>query len=70
MIEDSPYERLIAINGHDLSGAKQQEEQKKGRTEEYEKAVSERQRESTGQRSRRLAKYQAERKRDQLMLDR
>jgi hypothetical protein len=34
MIEDSPYERLIAINGHDLSGAKQQEEQKKGRTEE------------------------------------
>jgi hypothetical protein len=44
---------------------RRKEEQKK-----YEKAVSERQRESTGQRSRRLAKYQAERKRDQLMLDR
>jgi hypothetical protein len=64
MIEGSPYQRLIAINGHDLSGAKQQEEQKK-----YENAVSERQRESAGQRSRRLAQYQAERKRDQLMLE-
>ncbi len=37
MLEGSPYERLVAVNGKDLTGAKQEEEQKK-----YEKAVEER----------------------------
>lgn len=41
MIEGSPYERLIAVNGKNLSGAKQKEEQEK-----YKKAVAERQHES------------------------
>jgi len=28
MLDGSPYERLIAVDGHDLSAAKQQEEEK------------------------------------------
>ena len=63
MIEGSPYERLIAVNGKNLSGAKQKEEQEK-----YKKAVAERQHESADQRSRRIAKYQADRKRDHTLI--
>jgi len=59
----SPYERLIAVNGQNLSAAKQKEEQEK-----YEKAVAERQHESAEQRSKRMAKYQAERKRDHTLI--
>jgi hypothetical protein len=59
----SPYERLIAVNGHSLSPAKQKEEQEK-----YAKAVAERRQESPSQRSRRVAKYQAERKRDHTLI--
>jgi len=64
MLDGSPYERLIAVNGHALSAAKQQEEQKK-----YQDAVAERQHESADKRSARIAKYQAERKRDHTMLE-
>jgi hypothetical protein len=64
MIESPPYERLIAVDGHDLTAAQQQEEKKK-----YETAVSERQHESPEQQSRRIAKYQAERKCDHTMLE-
>lgn len=64
MVDGSPYQRLIAVNGHDLSAAKQQEEQKK-----YEDAVTKRRHESPAKRSERIAKYQAERKRDHTMLE-
>ena len=64
MLDGSPYERLIAVNGHDLSAAKQQEEQKK-----YQDAVAERQHESPDKRAERIAKYQADRKRDHTMLE-
>jgi hypothetical protein len=64
MLDGSPYERLIAVNGHDLSPLKQQEEQKK-----YEDAVAERQHESPDKRAERIAKYQADRKRDHTMLE-
>ena len=64
MVDGSPYERLLAVNGHDLSAAKQQEEQKK-----YEDAVAKRQHESPDKRSERIAKYEAERKRDHTMLE-
>lgn len=64
MLDGSPYKRLIAVNGHDLSRAKQQEEQKK-----YRDAVAERQRESPVKRAERIAKYQAERNRDHTMLE-
>lgn len=63
MLEGSPYERLIAVNGKNLTGAQQQEEQEK-----YEKAVAARQHESADQRSRRIAKYQADRKRDHTLI--
>jgi hypothetical protein len=63
MLEGSPYERLIAVNGKNLSGAKEKEEQQK-----YEKAVAERHHESADQRSRRIAKYQADRKRDHTLI--
>lgn len=63
MIEGSPYERLIAVNGKNLSAAQQKEEQEK-----YEKAVAARQHESADQRSRRIAKYQADRKRDHTLI--
>lgn len=62
MLDGSPYQRLIAVNGHSLSTSEQQEEQKK-----YEKAVSQRRHESPEERSRRIAKYHAERQRDYTM---
>src|SRR5579862_494047 len=63
MLYGSPYQRLIALNGHELNRAKQKEEQEK-----YEKAVAERQHESADERSQRIAKYQADRKRDQTLI--
>lgn len=64
MLFGSPYQRLIAVNGHDLSSGQQDEEQKK-----YEDAVQQRQHESRSQRSQRIAKYEADRKRDQTLID-
>lgn len=64
MLDGSPYERLVAINGKTLSGEKQAEEQKK-----FEKAVAERRSESPEKRSERISKYEAERKRDHTMLE-
>jgi hypothetical protein len=63
MLSGSPYERLIAINGHSLSAARQKEEQDK-----YQRAVSERQHESADERAKRIAKYEAERKRDHTLI--
>lgn len=64
MLDGSPYERLIAVNGHDLSDAKKQEQETK-----YQDAVAERRHESPEERSKRIAKYQAERNRDRTMLE-
>lgn len=64
MLFGSPYQRLVAINGHPLSPAKQKEEEKK-----YQDAVAQRQRESPAQRKERISKYEAERKRDQTLLE-
>ena len=63
MLYGSPYERLIAVNGHKLDAEKEKEEQEK-----YEKVVAERQHESEEKRSERIAKYEADRKRDHTML--
>ena len=63
MLEGSPYERLVAVNGKNLTGRKQKEEQEK-----YEKAVAARQHESADQRSRRIAKYETDRKRDHTLI--
>lgn len=64
MIDGSPYEHLVAINDHSLSGARQKEEEKK-----LKKTIAERQKESPEEKARRIARYQAERKRDHQMME-
>jgi len=60
----SPYQRLIAVNGQPVSPQKEKEEQKR-----YQQAVEQRKHESADKRAARIAKYEAERKRDRNMLD-
>jgi hypothetical protein len=64
MLYGSPYERVLAVNGKNLNASQQEQEQKK-----YEKAVAERQHESADKRSQRIAKYEAERKRDHTLIE-
>lgn len=64
MLYGSPYQRLTALNGKGLSPDRQKEEQQK-----FERAVEERKHESKEKRAARIAKYEAERKRDRTMLD-
>lgn len=64
MLFGSPYQRLIAINGHPLDPTQQ-----KAEDEKYNKAASERQHESLAAKNKRIAKYQQERKRDHTLLE-
>jgi hypothetical protein len=64
MLYGSPYERLIAINGHPLSAAQQEQEQKK-----FEDEVAKREHETPEERANRIAKYNADRKRDETILE-
>src|SRR5579863_5320585 len=64
MLYGSPYNRLIAVNGKSLTAAEQKKEQEK-----YDKAVADRQHESPDQRSQRIAKYEADRKRDHTLIE-
>ena len=64
MLYGTPYERLIEVNGRPLSPEKQREEQKK-----YDDTVRERKNEPAGKRAARIAKYEADRKRDHTLLD-
>lgn len=64
MLYGTPYSRLIAINGHTLNSSQQKEQQEK-----YEKAVAQRKNESPEERSKRIAKYDADLKRDHTMLE-
>ena len=64
MLYGSPYERLIAVNGHTLSASQQRKEQNK-----YDATVAERQHESPEKRSQRIAKYESERKRDHTLIE-
>jgi hypothetical protein len=59
----TPYERLVAINGKELSGSQKQQEQRK-----FDKAMAQRRAESPHQKAARIAKYKAERRRDHAML--
>lgn len=63
MLYGSPYNRLIAVNGKSLTAAEQKKEQEK-----YDKAAADRQHESADQRSQRIAKYEADRKRDHTLI--
>lgn len=63
MIEGSPYNKLIAVNGHPLSKEEEQAEDQKLQT-----VVSNRKHESARDRRRRIAKYQRERHQDEAMM--
>jgi hypothetical protein len=63
MIEGSPYQRLIEIDGKPLPEARQKEEQKK-----EQQVIAERKAESPEKRNQRIAKYQKERQRDHAMI--
>lgn len=64
MIQGSPYNRLIAVNGRPLSFQQQAQEEQKMDT-----VISERRNESEQQRAARIAKYEAERKRDHALME-
>jgi hypothetical protein len=64
MIEGTPYQRLLKINGKPLSRARQGEELKK-----EQQVTQERKAESPDQRRARIAKYEKDRTRDQNMTE-
>jgi hypothetical protein len=63
MIEGSPYQVLIAVDGQPLTPDEQQKEQEK-----LEQTEAKRKSESPGERARRIADYNKDRKRDHAML--
>ncbi len=63
MIEGTPYQRLIEINGQPISAAQKAEETKK-----QEQAAAQRRAESPDQRQKRIADYQKGRRRDHEMM--
>jgi hypothetical protein len=64
MIEGSPYQELVEINGKPLPKARKQQEERK-----MQRTIAERRNESKQKRAQRLAKYEKERKRDQIMFN-
>jgi hypothetical protein len=64
MILGSPYERLVAANGKPLTSNEQAAEQHK-----LDEVTAQRRQESSEQRARRVAKYEKDRKRDQLLMN-
>lgn len=63
MIDGSPYQELIAVNGKPLSEQRQKQEQQKLRQE-----IAKRNAESPDQRQQRIASYKRDRQRDNTML--
>jgi hypothetical protein len=64
MIEGTPYNRLIAVNGKPLSRERDAEEEKK-----LQQTIQQRRSESSGERQKRIAKYEKERARDNAMMN-
>jgi hypothetical protein len=64
MIAGSPYQKLISLNGKPLARDQAADEEKK-----LEQAISERQSESPQQRAQRVAKYEADQKRNHQMME-
>ncbi len=64
MIEGTPYQRLIAVNGTPLSQQESAEEQKK-----QDQATAQRHSESSEDRQKRIDKYEKDRHRDNAMMD-
>jgi hypothetical protein len=63
MIEGSPYNELVRINGKDLNSQQKAREQKK-----LDRETARRKNESTSSRQHRIARYQAERRQDQALM--
>lgn len=64
MIFGSPYKRLVAVNGKELSAEQQASEQRK-----MQQAIAQREAENPQQRAQRIAKWQKDRKRDHLLME-
>ncbi len=64
MIFGSPYQRFVEVNGKPLSHPQQEEERQK-----LEKTIADRRNESPEERAERIAKYEKDRKRDQLLME-
>jgi hypothetical protein len=64
MIVDSPYRRLTAINGKQLSPEDQTKQEQR-----LQEVIAQRQKESKQEREQRIARYERERKRDHLMME-
>jgi hypothetical protein len=64
MIYGSPYRRLVATNGHRLSASQEKAEKRK-----LKRTIAKRRSESAAERSRRIAKYKADRKRDHSLMN-
>ena len=64
MIEGSPYNRLVAVNGKPLSPQQQAQEQQK-----LDAVIAQRRNESPQQRADRIAKYEKDRKRNQAVME-
>lgn len=64
MIEGTPYQRLMAVNGKPLSPSQSAQEEKK-----QQQAIKQRRSESSEERQKRVDKYEKERKRDNDMMD-
>lgn len=63
MLEDSPYSRLVKIDGHPLNADQQQQEQIKLAAE-----IARRRHESVGERQARISKYRAERAEEHMLM--
>ncbi len=64
MIEGSPYQRLVAVNGEPLTTEEQAQEEHK-----LQEAIAQRKGESPQQRAARIARYEKDRKRDNLLME-
>lgn len=64
MIQGSPYQQLVSVNGKPLSGEKQADEQRK-----LQSTIATRKKESPKDRERRIAKYEEGRRRNHLLMD-
>lgn len=64
MILGSPYKRLVAVNGKEISAEQQAAEQRK-----MQQSIAQRQAETAEQRGQRIAKWEKDRKRDHLLME-
>lgn len=64
MIDGSPYQELMAVNGRPLSAEEQRQEQ-----QNLDQVISRRRSESASDRAQRIAEYERDRRRDHLLME-